>query len=368
MKRFLQLLGGLGLGVVIYFGFRHLTVTQVPVAPAIRGEVVNAVTGTVEIFANLDLEIKAEAFGVINARPVDRGDLVEDGDVIATQESTDLELRLEQAQIRLNAAEARRSTPHPGTFDLKTIQLEREALSLAVELQQAPANELERLLRQEERASASLRRAEIGEEESVDFLRAEVARLEFERDQRITRAPFAGRVAEIFAWPGDQLNRGNRVIRLIAPGRYLTLTLSEEDFSGVAVGQQATIRLASYPARTFSGQVSALAAFADSDAKTRQVFLFVQGDDETLIPGLTGEAYLVKDTRENALFIPRRALIGRTVFVVKGDRVERREVVPGYLSIQRAEILKGLQEGDQVVLEGQTNLRDGDRIQALSRG
>jgi len=365
MKWFLRIFIVLLLLTVGWWLSQRALVTEAPVASAARGGIVQAVTGTAEVFAYLDLRIKTEANGLLIERPVKVGDQVAEDDVLASQEARDLDLRLEQARIRLTAAEARQATPHPLAFDLDRLSAEEEAVRLAVELQQSSAVQLADVTRQQERAAASLQRAEIGETESVDFLRAEVARLEFESHQRVTRAPFAGEIAEIYAFPGDQLNRGSQLVRLIAPGRYVTLTLSEEDFAGVAVGQEATIRLASYPHRTFTGTVTSLAAFADSSQKTRTAFLDVPAADDLLVPGLTGEAYLVKDTRTDTVVVPRRALIGRTVFVVNGDRVERRDVQPGFLSLNRAEIVEGLEVGEVVVLEGQTSLRDGDRIRAL---
>jgi len=67
-----------------------------------------------------------------------------------------------------------------------------------------------------------------------------------------------------------------------------------------------------------------------------------------------------------AMVLPRVAVRGqgmdRFVYVVKGDRVERRTVKVGIASTEEFEIVSGLQPGDRVALPGATELKDGMQI------
>ncbi len=83
---------------------------------------------------------------------------------------------------------------------------------------------------------------------------------------------------------------------------------------------------------------------------------------EVLVPGLTGEGYLIKNQRENAVRVPRRALVGNRVYVVENGKIDVRTVQAGFLSLNLAEILEGVEAGEQVVLEGQDLLRDGQSV------
>src|SRR5262249_52029128 len=83
-----------------------------------------------------------------------------------------------------------------------------------------------------------------------------------------------------------------------------------------------------------------------------------------LLPGMTGEMNIITGQRENALLVPSRAVRNQTqVLVVKDGRVEQREVKTGFRSIERAEILEGLEEGDLVILSDQDLFRPGTRVQ-----
>jgi Cu(I)/Ag(I) efflux system membrane fusion protein len=185
------------------------------------------------------------------------------------------------------------------------------------------------------------------------LLRNQLAQLNLQLAQMTTKAPYPGVVAELFAWQGDLVNANQNLLRLVARGRFIVMELTEEDYFGVQDKQPVTLRLASYPDRTFAGTVSRLEDIANSNNKTRNVIVHVEAADDVLVPGLTGEGYLVKDERKDSILIPRRALIGNLVYVVAGGAIEVRRVQPGFLGLHQAEILSGIEEGDLVVLEDQ---------------
>lgn len=366
MKRTLQILIPLLLVLaLIWWVQRQLTVT-VLVAPAVTGTAVNAVTGTVEIFAYMDIDVKAQHRGQLTAIPVVAGQQVAAGDVIAMQASEELDLRIEQVKIRLEAAEARAELERRNAIDLETIRQQIEGVRLAVQLRQTPESRLQDLLREERKLLVALRGDEIRDHEEFRLLKNQLAQLELQREQMITVAPFSGTVAVVKAFQGDLVNAGQALVRLVSHGRFAIMELTEEDYFGVEDGQQVTVRLASYPDRTFKGKVSRLEDIANSGNKTRNVIVTMEASDSELVPGLTGEGFLVKAERANAVLIPRRALIGQTVYVVRDGRVERRPIRHGFLGLNQAEIVEGLSAGEIVILEDQSLLRPGDRVKTVS--
>ena len=81
-----------------------------------------------------------------------------------------------------------------------------------------------------------------------------------------------------------------------------------------------------------------------------------------LVPGITGEVTIIIAERDNALLIPRRALVGEFVYVVDGSKVVLRKVVKGYESLNLVEITSGLNIGDLVIAEQQDRFREGERV------
>ncbi len=334
------------------------------VAEARRGTAFNAVTGTVEVFSDLDMRLKTERHGRLIEVKANVGDVVKKGDVVAQQESRLLDLRIESLKLRLAAARERQALRSPREFDIETAEREAEAVRLSVEANQAPRSRLEQVERELEKQRVFHELDRIGQREQIALLENELAQLELERDLLTVEAAFDGEVIEQFRFAGDILGPNTNLVRVVAPGRFLELTLNEEDYFGVERDQRVTVRLASYPDRQFEGRVDLLAGAADPAEKTRKVTVRVDDDEGLLAPGLTGEALLYKDTREDAVLVPRRALLGNRVFVLVDGRVEVRRVTPGFLGLDRAEIVEGIEPGDIVVVENQSLLREGGRARA----
>ena len=353
--------------LAIFLFNRQLTVS-VPVAEAETGTAVNAVTGTVEVLSYIDIWVKAQSRGTLIDNTIKAGQVVEEGDLLAEQDSEELDLRIEQVQIRLEAAEARSVLESTHFIDLQSLDEELEGVKLAVELKQSPLSRLENLQRERRKKEILWKLEEIQETENRKLLQNQLEQLLLQREQMSTYAPFGGIVAQVSAFKGDLVNANQNLLRLVAHGRYVVMELTEEDYFGVANEMPVTLRLASYPDRTFSGTVLRMEDVANATNKTRNVFVIVEAADSVLVPGLTGEGYLVKDERPGAVLIPRRALIGNLVYVIAGGRVEVRRVQPGYLGLNKAEILEGIEPGDQVVLEDQNLLKPGERVKAVTSG
>jgi RND family efflux transporter MFP subunit len=365
MSRWLKI--GLPLLVVLLaiFWFSSRMTVSVLVEPAIRGTAVNAVTGTVEVLSKFDIQVKAQSRGLIADNVVDPGDVVEEGDLVALQDSKELDLRIEQASIRLDAARARSSLESTHKIDLETLDEELQGVRLAVELKQSPQSRLDNLERNRRKTEIYWQLEEIQEQENQRLLENELSQLKLQKENMSTLAPFAGIVAEVNVFKGDLVNAGQDLVRLVSHGRYVMMELTEEDYYQVESDQPVTIRLASYPDRTFSGKAIRLQDVANSRSKTRNVVVEIDAPDSVLVPGLTGEGYLVKSERENAVLVPRRALIGNLVYVVNGGSVEVRRVKPGFLGLHKAEIVEGIEEGDLIVLEDQNLLKPGDKVKVV---
>ena len=135
------------------------------------------------------------------------------------------------------------------------------------------------------------------------------------------------------------------------------------------VGQRASVRFLTYGGHQFDGSVAKILPAADSETQRYTLWLDVTlPGARPLLPGLTGEASIIIDTRSNAIVIPRRAVVRNQVMIVRDGRVELREVETGYESLNEIEIVKGLAEGDLVVADDIDAFRPGDRVRTKSRG
>lgn len=340
--------------------------TEVVVATAQTGQAVNAVAGTVKLLASVDITLKTEHAGRVTELPGYLGQSLNKGDTVARLNTARYENERRQLLTRLEAARERAELPLPVEFDIRGRAASVEAMELR--MQQNRASEAD--LRNEQRELDKLinyRELElIQRQEHLALMEQQLRWLDTQIEELHIRAPIDGKVVEQFVFADDYIHPGASVVRMVTEDRYLEMTLSEENAAGVTTGQTVVTSLASFPWQEFRGEVTSLSATANADTKTRTITVTLAETAEDLVPGLTGEAYLIKEEREGNVIIPRRALMGREVYVARQGRVAIVPVTPGFLSLNRAEIVEGIEPGDQVITEGHSDLRAGDRIRTSS--
>jgi RND family efflux transporter MFP subunit len=185
-----------------------------------------------------------------------------------------------------------------------------------------------------------------------------------DRDKMTITAPFDGVVSKVLARPGALIDIGTPIAVLISTNRTVVARISEEDFAGIRLGQKASVRFLGYGDELHRASVSKILPTADPDTQRYEVFLNVDFPVELLIPGLTGEVSIVVGEHENALIVPRRALFGNSLFVVKNGVVRLRQVAVGYIGLNEAEILAGVEEGERVIVDEIDRFRDGDHVRS----
>ena len=337
----------------------------VTAAPVELGRAVNAVPGVVEVLARHRYEIRSEYGGRVVSGDHEPGRRVEAGEVLFALDTADLDAEIERVRLDLKTEEALREIGSALRHELLEAEEELERLRALREEGRHSAREVVLEERRVTRLREEIERERIREENRRAALRNELASLERQRERMTVRAPVAGDLIETLARTGDLVAPRAPLARLLAAERRVEAAVSEENFAGVENGQAATVRFLGYGARLFNATVSGRLPAADPETQRYTVLLDVELDEAMLVPGLTGEVSIVVGERENALVIPRRALFGGRVFVVSEGRVHEREVEPGFVSLTRAEILSGVEEGEWVAVENLDRLRDGDRVRLI---
>jgi membrane fusion protein (multidrug efflux system) len=103
---------------------------------------------------------------------------------------------------------------------------------------------------------------------------------------------------------------------------------------------------------------------ADILTKNFRVEVQVNNPDLILRPNTYGEVTFEVKVHENVFAVPQNALVdNKFVFVAKGNKAEKREVVFGIQNAEMVEIVSGLLEGDLVIVEGNYSMDDGTEIE-----
>jgi HlyD family secretion protein len=170
-------------------------------------------------------------------------------------------------------------------------------------------------------------------------------------------APYAGVVLEVNASEGETVAAGAPVLRLTDPTQVeAEATVVEEDFPLVKVGQKVELYFDAMPAAAVTGRVARIVPQRSAATATPVYPVYIALDEvrPEMAPGMTVDASVVIDKREDVLRLPRSLVRTRpdgtaALKVWNGVSTEERTVQVGLRGNQYVEILSGLAEGDQVV-------------------
>ncbi len=181
------------------------------------------------------------------------------------------------------------------------------------------------------------------------------------------RATTSGYVVKRLVAPGVLVQPGMPVLKIVQVDRVrLQANVGEKDLAGIRVGSPVTVIPVGSAGQPFTVRVTSIFPFVDPGARTAVVEAVVENAGRRLLPGQYMQMQFVTGERPDALSAPREAVVrlggGASVWVVAGDRAERREVTTGVENAERVEILTGLREGERVVLRGQDGLYAGARV------
>lgn len=366
MKLILKL--GLILLILIGAGFFISEKTK----PEVMIEAVEKGTATHEISANVTVLPSVEIIekSLEQGRVVESifipgsGSLsVEKGDVLCRLDTETLDYEINKTKNQLSAAQKRIATGSAYELDLENAVQDYEHNKKLNEMQQFPDSELKKQERHIEKLKRMIEVENIDRETNLKHQEENLTQLLARREKMTIRASITGVISESYILTGNYVYPGNPVAKIISVTHLVQVSISEEDYPGIQLGQKASVKFLGIKNRTFSGTISNVVATANASTKRRLAFVTLDHTPaDLLVPGMTGEAKIVKDRRDNTLLIPRKALVGKYVFVLNGNKVELREVKSGYRGLNTVEILEGLDENDSIVVNNLQQLRDGDRV------
>lgn len=352
------------LAVAMWLGLQLLR-PEAKVVAAKRELAISAVPGSVTVLAERALQVKSDVGGRVLASKLDLSAEMPEGGVLIELDKTDLNLQIEQLEHDRTAIRRRIEIGSPTQYELLNARDKLATFELRLKQGAMTAVDFEMQNRLVKQLEQKLELETVANEQALARIETDLKVFGRKRDLMTVRCPVEGVVSAIFVKPGDLIVPGEPVATLIADSRIVEAKISEENFSGLRVGQKATVRFLSYGATQYSGRVEKILPAADPLTQRYMVHLSVEIDPKLLVPGITGEVNIIVDARDKAIVIPRRALLGNSVFVVTGGRVEVRTVEVGFTSLSSVEIVRGVEEGDRVIVDDLDRFRSGDRVSVV---
>jgi membrane fusion protein (multidrug efflux system) len=203
----------------------------------------------------------------------------------------------------------------------------------------------------------------------LDALRATHKLRALEYGYATIRAPIAGIVSSRSIRPGEHLKLNQEAFRITETRELLAdLQVPQTELRRIATGQTAKLTVDALPGREFPAEIVRLSPTIDVRSGTFRATARIDNASGDLAPGMFARFSIAYEMHPDALVIPKSALIEEdeetAVYVVVGDAVEKRVIGTGIQAGGRVEVLEGLGESDQVVVNGQGALRDGSKVLA----
>lgn len=184
--------------------------------------------------------------------------------------------------------------------------------------------------------------------------------------ESVVTSPVDGVVAERFQTAGNLVSPQTPIASVVSEGVELLLGVEEDRAGQVRDGQKAEVSVGAYSGMTFAAKVAMVSPTVDPKTRTFQVKVRPEDPDGRLRPGMSAHLKIVTEEKGKAVLVSKEAVVSRSgesvVFVVKGEIAEMRPVKVGLAHNGTVEIASGLDVGEEVVVAGQQELRDGDAV------
>ena len=379
------LLGGLALallGALAFVALRTgpLAPVKVQVTTVQKGRVTPEIFGIGQVEARRSWLVGPTVAGRVLGVQVDVGQAVQPGQALAEMDPVDLDQRLAALDASLARAQSTQQAAGAQVADAQA----RRALAAAnlkrnEDLAQQAfisAGALEARAQEVASANAGLQAAQAnlgGTAQDLSRLRAERAALAQQRGNLKLVAPAAAVVTARDAEAGTTVVAGQAVLRLVDPASlWVKLRVDQGRSAGLAPGLVARIALRSRPGEVFAGRVVRVEALADAVTEERLAMVAFDALPAGVSVGEMAEVTLALPATAEHLLLPNAAVQqheGKTgVWRLKDGTLAFAPVTLGVQGLDgTVQVLKGLNEGDTVVLYSQGALKPDARISVVEQ-
>ena len=323
-------------------------------------------------------QIGSEITGVVLERLVQEGDRVSRGDVLLVLKSDEISAQVRQAEAELKELATTRRPQ--AEFDLANakVQLEqaqREAVRRRnTELGILSAEEREKSIEAEKLArnnleSARLKVASLAPDKVEETkLREQLAALQAQLAKTKIRAEVSGIILTRNVEPGDLVQPSQTLFTIALDGATeIRVPFDERNLPLLALQQKAAVITDAYPDQPFPAHINFIAPSIDAQRGTVDVRLTVDPVPDFLRQDMTVSVNVETNKREQTLVIPNDALSSISgnkamVILVRDRKIQRHPITLGLRGLVMSEVVAGLKEGDHVLTDAESVLKDGTRV------
>lgn len=295
-----------------------------------------------------EMQLSFRVGGKIADLPVDTGQILKKGALVARLEDRDLQLQLDRLSAELDSAGSR----------LRLADRQFERMHNLHENENVARNSLEKA-----QADAESARAQ------HEAIQKQLNLAENNLAYATLIAPEDGTILGKFVERSQMVAAGQPVVLFSQAGELeVSIAVPEAHIGRIFIGQQADIHFDHRPGKLFPGSISEVGVAADAGG-AYSVKVTVNDPQSDLRPGMLATATITFEGGRTGTTLPATAVTGeddrRIVWVVADGVVRKRQVEVGPLVGGNILVYSGVSEGDKIVVLGQNRLREGMKVTVM---
>ena len=312
-----------------------------------RGSLPGVITASGELEAIRRVNVSPKRAGLVKELFVDEGDVVEKGQVLARMDAGDFQDRIDELTALERQANA--------DYEAKRADYLRHRQLL--DIGAISASDLD-----------GFRAAFISSKEALNAARERIEQRQVEGSEKLIRAPFSGVITERFAEPGSfvtpttaastSAGATSSTLVELSEGLEVAAKVPESDIGRIRVGQNATVRVDSFPDQLFPARVRDIAprALKTDNVISFEVELTLIDPPPTLRIGMTADVNFQTGRTAASTLVPTVAIVTEkgqsgVLLVGKDEEPTFQPVQLGASSGDRSAILSGVKPGTRVFID-----------------
>jgi multidrug efflux pump subunit AcrA (membrane-fusion protein) len=362
------------------------TKPAVDVVTVQRKDMIRKIDLTGQTVPESQVDIAAKYTGKVTQINVELGQQVSPGQILLSQDSSDVDISISQntasyrqasadaiesnAAFEANYQKAQSDYQHSVTnYDrYKTLYsqgaISKEALDNAEQQMASSQAALDTWSKQLSAGSAASVQSKLA---SRDKAQSAIDALQNQKSDLILRAPRAGVIGFRQVEVGNIVSAGQKVLSIVDNSNiYVDCSVSEQDIGQIALGVPTTISIESL-GKSYTGKIIYISPAMDSKTQTFTIRIALDKPDDSIRSGMFARTTINVAIRPQTLFVPKEAVISlngkdRIFIVNSNNQIEERIVELGLRNDKSVEILSGLKDGEQIALSNLSRLKTGITI------
>ena len=316
--------------------------------------------------ATQEIDLAFRVSGPLITRPVNVGDQVKEGGVVARIDPRDFEVNLRNVQSQLREAKAAFESASSDFRRLQNIFKKDPGATSQAAIDRA-------------------REAQNGAAATVDALTASVATAQDQLDDTHLKAPFDGTVVATYVENFQNVREKQPIVRILDTSHIeMVVNVPENLISMAPYVQTVVLQFDAFPGREFEGKIKEIGTEASQTTRTFPLTLIMeQPEDVTVLPGMAGRAradqYEPPEAQQRtgvtvpagAIFTPDTETQSHVWIIepTEGDLgvLKRRPVKTGDLTRHGVLVTDGLEAGEWIVTAGVHSVEEGETVRILKQ-